>query len=224
MNDDDDLLAAEWALGLLDGADAAAAAVRIAAEPALRERAEWWGAQFAGLADGSSEAPRDVVWSRIAEALPQNDNSAPLVQRWRSTALALMVLTVGLASFILLRPVPAPAPAPQAQNILLASLASEQGVSATIAYDPARGTLAIAPAALDVGSGDAELWIIPADGTPRSLGVIDARAAATHIVAPAQRGLIAPGTSFAISRETRGGSPTGKPTGPIIGSGKIIAT
>ncbi len=222
MSDDDDLLAAEWALGLLEGADANAAAVRISAEPALLGRAEWWRAQLAGLADDDSEAPRDEVWSQIAQALPQNDNSAPLVQRWRIAALSMMVLSAGLASFILLRPFPMSAP--QAQNILLASLASDQGISATIAYDPSRGTLAIAPAALEVGAGDAELWIIPADGTPRSLGVINARTAATHTLAPAQRGLIAPGTSFAITRETRGGSPTGKPGGPIIGSGKIIAT
>ncbi len=219
MNEDDDLIAAEWALGLLDGAEADAAAARIAADPALQARAEWWRGQLAG--EGKI-VPREAVWARISAMLPINDNSARLIERWRATAMAMMVLTVGLISFIVLRP--APAPAPQSAHVLLASLVGERELSATIAFDPAQGTLAVAPAALEVGSGDAELWIISADGTASSLGVIDTHTPATHNVAPAHRSLIAPGTSFAITREPRGGSPTGQATGPIIASGKIIAT
>lgn len=226
MNEDDDLMAAEWALGLLDGAEAEAAVARISDDPALQVRADWWCGQLAGLAGEDKIAPRQALWARISAALPTNDNSARLAQRWRATALAMMVLTVGLVSFIVLRPVPVsgPAPTPQGAHVLLASLISDQALSATIAFDPAQGTLAVAPAALDVGAGDAELWIIAADGTANSLGVIDTHTPATHNVAPAHRSLIAPGTSFAITREPRGGSPTGQATGPIIASGKIIAT
>ena len=228
MNEDDDLMAAEWALGLLDGAEAEAATARISADPALQARADWWRGRLAGLAEEGKIVPREALWARISAALPINDNTARLAQRWRATALAMMVLTVGLMSFIVLRPVPVSGPAPadaaQSAHVLLASLVSDQALSATIAFDPAQGTLAVAPAALEVGAGDAELWIIAADGTANSLGVIDTHTAATHKVAPAHRGLIAPGTSFAITREPRGGSPTGQATGPIIASGKIIAT
>ncbi len=224
MNEDDDLIAAEWALGLLDGADADAAAVRIAADPALYARAQWWRGQLAGLASESSIVPREALWARISAALPVNDNSANLIKRWRATALAMMVVTVGLVSFIVIRPAPAPAPIQQKEHVLLASLVGERELSATIAFDPSRGTLAVAPATIEVGAGAAELWIVSAEGTASSLGVIDTRAAATHNVAPAHRGLIAPGTSFVITREPQGGSPTGKATGPIIASGKLIAT
>ncbi len=228
MNEDDDLMAAEWALGLLDGAEAEAATARISADPALQARADWWRGRLAGLAEEGKIVPREALWARISAALPINDNTARLAQRWRAAALAMMVLTVGLMSFIVLRPVPGSGPAPadaaQSAHVLLASLVSDQALSATIAFDPAQGTLAVAPAALEVGAGDAELWIIAADGTANSLGVIDTHTAATHNVAPAHRSLIAPGTSFAITREPRGGSPTGQATGPIIASGKIIAT
>ena len=228
MSEDDDLMAAEWALGLLDGAEAEAATARISADPALQARADWWRGRLAGLAEEGKIVPREALWARISAALPINDNTARLAQRWRATALAMMVLTVGLMSFIVLRPVPGSGPAPadaaQSAHVLLASLVSDQALSATIAFDPAQGTLAVAPAALEVGAGDAELWIIAADGTANSLGVIDTHTAATHNVAPAHRSLIAPGTSFAITREPRGGSPTGQATGPIIASGKIIAT
>lgn len=224
MNEDDDLMAAEWALGLLDGAEAEGAAARISADPALQARADWWCGQLAGLAGEDKIAPREALWGQISAALPVNDNSARLISRWRTTAMAMMVLTVGLMSFIVLRPAPAPAPVQQSSNVLLASLVGERELSATIAFDPARGTLAVAPAKLEAGAGDAELWIIAADGTANSLGVIDTHTPATHNVAPAHRSLIAPGTSFAITREPRGGSPTGQATGPIIASGKIIAT
>ncbi len=224
MSEDDDLIAAEWALGLLDGGQADAAAARIAADPSMQARAEWWLGQLAGLAGEGTIVPREALWARISAALPVNDNSANLIRRWRATALAMMVVTVGLMSFIVLRPAPAPAPIQQSEHVLLASLVGELELSATIAFDPARGTLAVAPATLEVGAGAAELWIVSANGTASSLGVIDTHTAATHNVAPAHRSLIAPGTSFVITREPQGGSPTGKATGPIIASGKIIAT
>ena len=53
------------------------------------------------------------------------------------------------------------------------SVAGDRGVAATIAVDPASGRMRIAPAAIVTGGRSAELWIIPADGKPRSLGVFD---------------------------------------------------
>jgi anti-sigma-K factor RskA len=230
MNEADDLSVAEWALGLLDEAEAAAIGARIAVEPALQARADWWRENFSGLANDRVVVPDDRLWNRISAALPANDNSTALLRRWRMAAVASMILSVGLMSFIFTRPAPEPAQiadtgtASQNANVLLASLTNPQGVGATIAFDPTRGALAVAPLKLDAGAGDAELWVISADGVASSLGVIDTKTAATHSVAPAHRRLIAPGTSFAVTREPQGGSPTGKATGPIIASGKIFAT
>jgi anti-sigma-K factor RskA len=66
-----------------------------------------------------------------------------------------------------------------------------------------------------------ELWVIPAGGKPRSLGVMpDARQ--THMqLADALAELMQEGATVAISVEPRGGSPTGSPTGPVVASGAL---
>jgi anti-sigma-K factor RskA len=54
--------------------------------------------------------------------------------------------------------------------------------------------------------------------------VIDAHKPVTHQLTPAQARLVAAGATFAISLEPIGGSPTGHATGPIVASGKLVAT
>lgn len=64
-----------------------------------------------------------------------------------------------------------------------------------------------------------ELWSVPAQGAPRSLGLISSRAATV-----VQRGKLLDGTSaLAVSLEPAGGSPTGAPTGPILYVGKLTS-
>src|SRR5262249_1185826 len=66
-----------------------------------------------------------------------------------------------------------------------------------------------------------ELWLIPAEGgDPISvvvLGSLDAR----FEIPAAQAERLRPGATLAVSTEPAGGSPTGKPTGPVILVGKI---
>ena len=87
MSDDDDLLAAELALGLVDDT---AVAARSAADPAFAERVAWWEARFAGLTAPLGEEPSPELWRRIAARLPSNDNAGGLL-RWK-------VISGGLAA------------------------------------------------------------------------------------------------------------------------------
>jgi anti-sigma-K factor RskA len=62
-----------------------------------------------------------------------------------------------------------------------------------------------------------ELWAVPAQGDPRSLGLISADG--TTIV---KRGKVLENTAaLAVTLEPPSGSPTGKPTGPIVYLGKL---
>jgi len=67
-----------------------------------------------------------------------------------------------------------------------------------------------------------ELWAVPPQGTPRSLGLISANG--TTIV---PRGRLAASlvkgdtAALAVSLEPPGGSPTGAPTGPVLYAGKL---
>ena len=230
-HDDDDILAAELALGLLDDTDAATAQARLTRDPALGARVAWWQSKFADLADDAGQAPASALWDQVSARLPQNDNTMQQMQRWRAAAMVAMVLTAGLTSYIALRPPPEPREVVRevSRPTLVASIGGEAGLQATVAYDSASSQLTIVPAKVAVNSiapngKDAELWIIPEDGTPRSLGVINAAGQSHASVAEGHRALIRPGTTFAITLEPRGGSPTGLPTGPVVGSGKIFAT
>jgi anti-sigma-K factor RskA len=232
MNDADDLLAAEFALGLLDPTEAATAQDRARTDAAFSLRITWWRDQFAPLAIETETPPPAGIWPRIERLLPGNDNSRGIVQRWRAAALASMSVAAGLLAFIALRPGPTPAPMatpspstiPESRAPMMAALSGENGALVAVSYDAASGKMTIAPSVLDAGTGDAELWIIPAGGAAISMGVVSAKIPQTHNVPVQQRPLMQPGATFAITQEVKGGSPTGSAQGPIVASGKIISS
>ena len=211
MTDDEDFFAAEVALGLADDAGADAA------------RVEWWRAHFAML-DAGEAVPSDALWGRIAARLPVNDNSGGAVRRWQWASGGFAALAAVLLGVIVLqdKPVSVPVTPVAARAPIVASLSGRGGVALTVSYDARDGRVLVTPVSLDAREGDTELWVIPVGGKPVSLGVIDAHAAASHDVMRANRALLVPGATFAVSREPTGGSPTGQPTGPVVASGTII--
>ncbi len=224
MNDEDDLLTAEFALGLLDGPERKTMQNRITSDAQLAARADWWRDRFEPLSSDLRDEPSPELWDRIEEHLPKNDNAA---RGWRAIALTATLVAAFLGVGIVMRPAPTPVAAVPAttdsvpEPILVASLTDKNEVVATIAYERAIGRLTIVPVKLDPGAGSAQLWIIPADGKPRSLGLIDP-ADAANVQAPADvRSLIARYATVAISLEPLGGSTTGSPTGPVVASGKL---
>lgn len=221
MNDEDDLLAAEFALGLLDDAEAQAVQTRARTDATLSLRIAWWRDQLAPLAGEAEIAPPDHVWSRINATIPGNDNP-DTARPWKWATGGMGLVAAGLLAMVVTRP-PAPTPiAPTAP--MVAALAGEKGAVVAASYDAATGKLVIAPTVLDPGKGDAELWIIPEGGKPVSLGVVNAKATETHNVPAERRALMQPGATFAITQEAKGGSPTGEAQGPIVAAGKIIRT
>jgi len=93
--------------------------------------------------------------------------------------------------------------------------------SVTISFDPATGKIVSAPAGLGIGKAAAELWVIPADGKPRSLGVIAAGAPGRPQPRAGSADALAPGVTLAVSLEPAGGSPGDAPTGPVILTGTL---
>ena len=220
MSDDDDILAAELALGLTEDS---AAAARVASDPAFAARAAWWEQRLAGMAMPLDAAPSDDVWSKISAKLPANDNRGSRLLRWQLLSGAMTAVAAVALVMLAQRPsieLPPPAGAPA-----VASLAGEKGSAVAISYDSTVRRLTVAPVQLDPGKGDAELWVIPVGSSEAiSLGVVDAHKASSHQLSPAQSRLVAAGATFAISLEPVGGSPTGHATGPIVASGKLVET
>jgi anti-sigma-K factor RskA len=69
----------------------------------------------------------------------------------------------------------------------------------------------------------AELWLIPADGKPRPMGIVDPSKPASMPMPPAFKALARAKTTLAISIEPPGGSTTGLPTGPVVATGQLTA-
>jgi anti-sigma-K factor RskA len=66
-----------------------------------------------------------------------------------------------------------------------------------------------------------ELWIVPQDGRPRSLGLVPNTAGDTMMRIPESDARMRDARMLAISLEPAGGSPTHEPTGPVLCSGMI---
>lgn len=228
---DDDLLAAEVVLGLLGEPERSSAETRADADPEFAALVEAWRVRFAPLLTRSPEAPPEHVWESIRSQLAANDD-APLsaaeaaLRRWRMFTAAASAVAASLALVLLTRapapapPTPAPA-APAAAPMLVATLQGDGSPAIVTISVSGGGQLLVTPVRLATEGHVPELWVIPEDGKPRSLGVIQATSPSAVPIAPAHRPHVHRGATFAISREPEGGSPTGAPTGPVIASGKI---
>ncbi len=218
LSEDDDILAAEHALGLAD------AGARAEDDAEFAAAVEAWRGRFAPWHGSECAAPAGV-WSRIERALPANDDPA---RPWRFATVAASAVAALLLGVIVLRPAAeAPTPVPQAAAsqpavVMVASLTPKDGAGVlAVTYDARDGRMLVMPVGMDAGGKTPELWLIPADGKPRSLGVIPEKAAAAIVLMPDRRGMIAGGVTLAVSLEPAGGSPTGLPTGPVVMTGTM---
>jgi anti-sigma-K factor RskA len=222
MTEDDDLLAAEHALGLAD------ASAREASDPGFAAAVDAWRARLDPLL-GPERAPPAELWDRIAARLPANDAADP-ARRWRFATFAASAAAAVLLGLLVARPAgEAPRPAaqiaatPQAR-MMVAALTPKDGRGAiSVTYDKGAGRMVVNPMGMDAGGRTPELWVIPADGKPRSLGVVPDKVAAAMTVRPEHRAMLAEGVTLALSLEPEGGSPTGQPTGPVVMTGVMSA-
>ena len=237
--DEMNVLAAEYASGVLDGIDLEQARRREAADPAFAREVARWRGRLASLHDEVAPVdPPAGLWSRIERALGSgpaaNDNSAALhkaVTKWRAATGAMTALAACLALVLVLQqrpiaaptPQPAPAPATAAATPMVAMVGDKQATKVMVSWDPSARQMVLAVAGVLPGdaSHSHELWVIPADGTPRSLGMMPADKQSHMRLAEALASLLQQGATIAISVEPRGGSPTGAPTGPVIATGAL---
>lgn len=228
--------AAELALGLLDGEDRAAAMRRVLADPAFAADVERWRAHFGVLFDGWPEAtpPADGLArleAAIAPAKPSANDNPPAGANnrlWQGIAGLSSLVAATLAGVMVLRLAPAPPPPPTvvqaAPGPVLVAALSPTGKGAPIAaiYDVARGDLRIGAADLADSAHSAELWVIPAtDKVPRSLGLLRTGARTALAIGNANRRRFAAGATLAVTLEAPGGSPDGKPKGPVVAAGSL---
>jgi anti-sigma-K factor RskA len=230
LPEDDELLAAELAFGLIDGEERQAAESRIGLDAAFTQAHARWQAYAAAMFSDRGQAPRPSVWSAIEARLPANDAapsaSSKSLRWWQMGTLAASAAAVVLGVVSMQKPATVFVRVPVAQAPtapMVAVLTGKKGL-VTVSFDPASGRMTSAASGLDIGDHSPELWVIPADGKPRSMGVMNASAPGWGKVPTMASSVMAAGVTIAVSLEPDGGSPTGQPTGPVILTGKMTAT
>lgn len=226
-----DRLAAEYALGLLDGEDLLRARGMEARDPAFAAAVEQWQRHFAPLLDDlPALRPSADVWPAIERQLtplPANDNRAALtgqLRRWKwATAImsgAAAAMLVALVSLPLQTtpPVPPVASAPLAASIPV----GDSGLRLEVTYLDGSRELVVSAAGLTAdGVHDHELWLVPGQGAPVSLGVVEPGAIRKAKLDDALAAQLADGAELALSQEPIGGAKDGAAPGPVVAQGVL---
>lgn len=222
-DEDDVALAAELALGLLEGEALAAARRRQLADPAFSAAVERWALDFSPLALGSADAPVSAeLWHRIEARLPADDRgTVTALRRWRATAIAASAAAAVLLAILLSRPVPQPVVLPPPPAVV-AQITGTQGALFAARYDADQGMLHVRTDSMPASRRAPELWVIPAGGKPVSLGLVAVRGGRDMPLSPAHRALMAEGATLAVTMEDAATAPHAGPSGPPVAAGKIM--
>jgi anti-sigma-K factor RskA len=234
MTDADRALIGDYVLGLMEPADALAFEAAMAADAELARAVAKLSEQFTALDDTAEpEAVSGALWGRIEAQLatvPQDAKVVPLRPRakpagsprptWQLLPMAASVLVaagVGYFAGWVNQPQPPAATAPIVIAILLSE--TDQSPGAIIeAYADDR--VRVVPLeAFEVPEGRVlEMWTLPDPATgPVSLGRFDSPQ--SIVLSGPDLPLPSAGQLYEITLEPAPGSPTGRPTGPILVKG-----
>lgn len=221
-----DRLAAEYVLGTLRGPARRRLETLLPAHAGLRGAVDAWERRLLPMSAAvPAVAPSTQVWERLQQRLFAEPVTAarrlPWWQRlglWQGATATAFAAVFGMA--VLLRSAgdtPPPIVIVLGANPDAASGLAPARFVASLAADGR--SLVLKPVDLPaISTARAlELWAVPAQGAPKSLGLVSPERGAT-----VQRAGLLQGTAaFAVSLEPAGGSPTGAPTGPILSLGKL---
>ncbi|MFN3864785.1 MAG: anti-sigma factor domain-containing protein [Erythrobacter sp.] len=242
---DDPVIAAEWALGLLEGEELLAARGKYATDPAFAWRKDWWDNWFAPWTDAMAGAaePGEHVWQAIAARVNASDAPAAAppaappdevialkarLRRWQwaagitaaaaAVALAMLAFAPGNA------PVSAPGttPARLAAAPMVASVPiGDGGLRLDVTYIPQSERMLVAAIGLTPdGVHDHQLWLVPDDGSAaKSLGVVVPGTVRSMALPRDIAAALHAGSQLVLTREPIGGKPAGAQAGPVVAKG-----
>ncbi|MBB5050863.1 anti-sigma-K factor RskA [Afipia massiliensis] len=247
MQDERDTTAADYVMGLLDAADEAAAEKRLESDPAFAAAVSAWRERLSEF-DTSAEpvTPSPDLWRRIAEttkketisALPGARNAVlgatvwNNIHFWRTTGLtasvaALLFAVIALGALTtskeLRRDLVALAQSKPVYVAILVNDATKEAGAVVNAF--ANGRVELIPLkAIDVPPGRTlQVWTLwdRAIG-PKSIG-ITGQSRTLQLNLESLPETVAD-QLFEITLEPEGGSPNGRPTGPILFKGNAART
>ncbi len=242
MTGDEDLdrLAAEYVLGLLDGEDVARAERMFAGDRSFAASVARWREHFAELDATAAPVPASVrLWSRIEAGIAE-ERSAPAQATpvlipdprnafralWRSLAFWRLAGLAGAAAALLLAVGFGFMATQRARTPVHVAILVKEGTNqpGAVVNAFANGQVELVPLeSIEVPHNHAlQIWTLwdRAIG-PRSVGLVHQ----AHSVRLNLENLPKPGPNqlFEITLEPAAGSPTGRPTGPILMKGTTAA-
>lgn len=210
-------LAADYAIGLMSAAARRRFEQLLLDDAALRTELAQWQESLASLTETLPEQPvPDRVWQgitgRIEPQVLHVPEKRPFWNWLRVTAALCSIVALVFLGSLYNRD-----DARYRATLLSADAQPAFKVEAHADY------LQVEPLVLAAIGPDRslELWAIPADGKPISLGVIPAGGKGNVELSAAQKALIGQPIALAVSLEPKGGSPTGQPTGPVLYQGAL---
>lgn len=239
-------LSAQYALGTLRGRARARFEKLLRGDAPLREEVAFWHERFSEFAARLRPiAPREVVWTalektitsdarKVVPLMPRSTavsapSRGPLVwQVWAAAAtLAAVALGVGLQreqalteSLMISLDSAQNRPMPYVAVIKPAGGDAQWAITLHPDKNMMRIVLTGSKMPADVSLRSLELWRLDTQGKPHSLGLLPVTGSASHDLPmppmPAEELLNS--LTLAISEEPRGGSPTGLPTGKVLGA------
>ena len=225
MTDDmpqgDDLIAAELAMGLLEGEELSQATARLAHDPAFVALVTSWQERLVAMTDSIEPVvPPKRVKKKLLKGL-FDDPRVPLGERlwvWKGLSLA----AIALAAYLGIQNL-GPEVSKTGGPLYAAQLGGQSVPLLVVAVlDASRGEIALGRVAGEEAQGRAfELWAIVPEAAPVSLGLMQ-EGAAMRVTLPENLRNRGAEITLAISDEPAGGSPTGAPTGDVLAAAALV--
>lgn len=243
----DDLIAAEFVLGVLDVETWLATDARRAADPAFAAIVAGWEHRLADLADAVPSVPAPARVHRRVEAElslliarmpvpePEPEPVPPPPKYglpfWRRMAIsggALAALSLAALGGVLFLPHSGVQSfLPRSVDVATLSPGEIDHVLFFVAVDHERQEVLLTPVGVVPADRVPELWYVTDDNEPHSLGVFSATLPRVLRLPPLVGEMASTrlrGARLVVSLEPPGGSPTGAPTGPMVAQGLLVPT
>ncbi|TGD45059.1 anti-sigma factor [Pseudotabrizicola sediminis] len=201
--EEDDALAAEYVLGVLNLPERLAVEERLKTDDVFAAKVSAWVAHLAPLNEGyaSVPVPPDLLPRIESRLFPKHSALRGGWRLWLAGAVTAAV--VGFGVFLLMPP--------SAPGAVIASLGSPDAALVYEARHDGNMLMVTRVAGAPAPEGQThELWVIAPGAAPVSLGLLGADPLDVEYPRPPA------GWVLAVSVEPAGGSPTGAPTGPVI--------
>lgn len=227
-----DALAAEYALGTLQGSARRRFERLLKSDPQLRQLVAGWQERLAPL-DALAEPlhPPARVWRSIQQRIEVQSGRRDDRQGfwaslgfWRGATVVSTLAAVVLAVSLVLIP---PAKPPSVEQMVVVMMDEKATPAMTVSWPPRQKGLAkvrihvVQHATMSPGTSW-ELWMLPGgEQKPVSLGLLNTDQTQELSIPSHLVPVMDAAAGLAMSVEPAGGSPTGLPTGPVIYSGQL---